>query len=216
MIVKRAIDIFIAGLGILLVSPLLLLAMMAIRVSMGSPVLFRQTRAGLRGKPFVMVKLRTMRRAQRGENGPEYDAARLTLVGRVLRATSIDELPTLWNVLRGDMTLVGPRPLLMEYVDRYTPQQARRLEAKPGITGWAQLNGRNTLSWERKFAMDVWYIENRSWMLDVSILARTLWSVLRREGVNQAGHATMPEFLDSAPHRPGPAAKLPGSLKRDD
>ena len=161
---------------------------------MGRPVLFRQLRTGRNGALFTLVKFRTMRTAAPGE-GIDQDAQRLTALGRFLRATSLDELPTFWNVLRGDLSLVGPRPLLPQYLDRYTERQARRLEVKPGVTGWCQVNGRNSLSWEEKFELDVWYVDHASLRLDLRILLLTVRQVLRREGVAAAGSATMPEFL---------------------
>jgi lipopolysaccharide/colanic/teichoic acid biosynthesis glycosyltransferase len=157
-------------------------------------LLFHQTRIGLRGKPFVIYKLKTMRDPQPGEDPLATDSIRITRLGRLLRATSLDELPTLWNVLKGDMRLVGPRPLLPEYLPLYTPEQMRRHEVKPGITGWAQVNGRNAISWEEKFRLDVWYVDNRSLWLDLRILWTTVWHVLARRGVSSAGHATMPPF----------------------
>jgi lipopolysaccharide/colanic/teichoic acid biosynthesis glycosyltransferase len=193
--VKRLLDVVTSAVGLVVLAPLLGVAAAGIRLTMGSPVLFRQGRAGLGGKTFTLLKFRTMRPPRAGEDGPGYDAARLTRLGRWLRATSIDELPTLWNVLRGDMSLVGPRPLFVKYVDRYTRQQARRHEVKPGITGWAQINGRNALNWEEKFALDVEYVEHRSLGWDLAILARTLWKVVRAEGISQQDHATMPEFV---------------------
>jgi lipopolysaccharide/colanic/teichoic acid biosynthesis glycosyltransferase len=171
----------------------------AVRVTMGAPVFFRQQRPGLGGRPFSLLKFRTMRHARPGEDGPESDAARLGRLGRFLRATSIDELPTLLNVLRGEMSLVGPRPLLMRYLPRYSPRQYRRHEVKPGITGWAQVNGRNAISWDEKFELDVWYVENQSFLLDLRILARTFVKVFKREGISREGHATMPEFLGPRP-----------------
>jgi lipopolysaccharide/colanic/teichoic acid biosynthesis glycosyltransferase len=169
-----------------------------IRLSMGSPVLFRQQRPGLRGKPFYLLKFRTMtdRRNDRGELLP--DAQRLTRLGQILRSTSLDELPELLNVLKGQMSLVGPRPLLMEYLDRYTPKQMRRHEVKPGITGWAQVNGRNDLTWEHKFELDVWYVDHQSLWLDVRIVALTLRQVLKREGISRQGYATAPKFTGSS------------------
>lgn len=187
-------DIVGAAVGLVLASPIMAVAALAIRATMGRPVLFRQLRPGLGGKPFLLLKFRTMRPEAPGSRGPASDAERLTPLGRFLRAASIDELPTLWNVLRGDMSLVGPRPLLMEYLDRYSPEQARRHEVKPGITGWAQVNGRNALSWEEKFRLDVWYVDHCSFLLDLKILFLTLLKVLRREGINHPGEATMPEF----------------------
>jgi len=164
---------------------------------MGRPVLFKQMRPGLNGKPFYMYKFRTMT-YERDEQGTLLsDELRLTGLGRFLRSTSLDELPELFNILKGDMSLVGPRPLLMQYLDRYTPEQARRHEVKPGITGWAQVNGRNAISWEEKFALDVWYVDNCSLWLDMKILLMTLVKVFKREGISAAGEATMPEFMGS-------------------
>jgi len=157
-------------------------------------LLFRQTRIGLHGKPFTLYKFKTMRDPRPGEDPLATDALRLTRFGRFLRATSLDELPTLWNVVKGDMSLVGPRPLLPEYLPLYTPEQMRRHEVKPGITGWAQVNGRNAISWEEKFRLDVWYVDNRSFWLDLKILWLTVWQVLSRKGVSADGHATMPPF----------------------
>jgi sugar transferase EpsL len=191
---KRAMDVLGAGLGLVLLGPLLLVIAAAVRVCMGPPVLFRQVRPGLHGQPFTMYKFRTMRAACEAQGRLLPDAQRLTRLGRFLRKTSLDELPELWNVLKGDMSLVGPRPLLMEYLPRYNAEQARRHEVKPGITGWAQVNGRNALTWEAKFTLDVWYVDHRNLWLDARILAMTLATVLRREGISQAGHATMEEF----------------------
>ena len=167
---------------------------LAIRLSMGSPVLFRQDRPGYQGKVFRLVKFRTMGEPRPGEEAPAHDGVRLTALGRFMRATSLDELPTLYNVLRGEMGLVGPRPLLTQYLDRYSPEQARRHDARPGVTGWAQVHGRNSLSWEEKFEHDVWYVDHRTFWLDMRILFMTLGKVFARSGINQAGHATMPEF----------------------
>jgi len=169
--------------------PLLLLAMVVVRAALGRPVFFVQERAGRDGRPFRLVKLRTMR------EGDAPDAERLTRVGQWLRATSLDELPELWHVLRGEMSLVGPRPLPVRYLPRYSPQQARRHEVRPGITGWAQVNGRNSLTWEQKFAYDVWYVDHMSFWLDVKILWQTVWQVLTRRGISAEGEATMGEFL---------------------
>ena len=157
-------------------------------------LLFRQTRIGLQGKPFTLYKFKTMRDPVPGQDALATDAVRMTPFGRFLRATSLDELPTLWNVIKGDMRLVGPRPLLPEYLPLYTPEQMRRHEVKPGITGWAQVNGRNAISWEEKFRLDVWYVDNRTFLLDLRILWLTAWQVLTRKGVSAAGHATMPPF----------------------
>jgi len=191
---KRLFDFTAAALGLLLLAPLLLLLFALVRIKLGSPVLFRQTRPGLHGRPFQMVKLRTMTDARGPDGALLPDAERLTPFGRFLRSTSLDELPELWNVLRGDMSLVGPRPLLMEYLPLYTPEQARRHAVRPGITGWAQVNGRNALSWEEKFALDVWYVDHQSLALDISILWRTVRKVLVREGISAAGEATMGKF----------------------
>jgi lipopolysaccharide/colanic/teichoic acid biosynthesis glycosyltransferase len=195
---KRVIDIGVAAVALLLAAPLLLVVALAVRLNLGSPVLFRQRRPGLHGRPFTMVKFRTMRDAIGRDGRPLPDAARLTPFGTLLRATSLDELPELWNVLRGEMSLVGPRPLLMEYLERYTPEQARRHNVRPGVTGWAQVNGRNALSWEERFRLDVWYVEHRSLRLDLHILTRTLSMVLRRTGVSAHGEATMSLFEGKA------------------
>ncbi|QDG51672.1 sugar transferase [Persicimonas caeni] len=192
---KRCLDIVGSGAGLAVTAPLWLPAAAAVRLTMGSPIFFRQTRPGLGGHPFEMLKFRTMREPKPGEDRLKSDADRLTPVGAFLRETSIDELPTLFNVLEGDMSLVGPRPLLMRYLDRYTPEQARRHEVKPGVTGWAQVNGRNALSWEEKFAHDVWYVDHQSLLLDVKILAMTVAKVLAREGIAAEGEATMTEFM---------------------
>jgi lipopolysaccharide/colanic/teichoic acid biosynthesis glycosyltransferase len=176
-----------------------MLAVLFARNNLASPtiMLFRQTRIGLHGRPFTLYKFKTMRDARPGEDAMATDAVRLTRFGRFLRATSLDELPTLWNVIKGDMRLVGPRPLLPEYLPLYTPEQMRRHEVKPGITGWAQVNGRNAISWEEKFRLDVWYVDHRSAWLDLKILWLTVWQVLARRGVSAAGHATMPPFTGS-------------------
>jgi lipopolysaccharide/colanic/teichoic acid biosynthesis glycosyltransferase len=190
---KRAIDVGGALALLVLTSPLLAIAAMAVRRSMGTPVLFRQERTGLHGRTFRLLKLRTMTNDGAGDLG--RDAQRLTPLGRFLRATSLDELPQLWNVLRGDMALVGPRPLLPSYLPRYSPEQARRHDVPPGLTGLTQVSGRNALSWERKFALDVEYVDTWSLRLDAWILWRTLVTVLARGGVSADGHATMPEFM---------------------
>ncbi|WP_423839267.1 sugar transferase [Thermus scotoductus] len=191
---KRALDVIGASCALLAFGPVMIYIALRIWREMGSPVLFRQVRPGLYGKPFVMYKFRTMTEARDAEGNLLPDALRLTPFGRWLRSTSLDELPELFNVLMGDMSLVGPRPLLMEYLDRYTPEQARRHEVKPGITGWAQVNGRNALSWEEKFKLDLWYVDNWTIWLDLKILWLTLVKVLGREGISAPGHATMPEF----------------------
>lgn len=191
---KRLFDCVAALLALLLLALPLLVMVWLIRRKLGSPVLFRQVRPGLHGQPFTMVKFRTMT-DERGPDGSLLpDAQRMTPFGRFLRASSLDELPELWNVLRGEMSLVGPRPLLMEYLPLYTPQQARRHEVRPGITGWAQVNGRNAISWQDKFALDVWYVDHRSMWLDLKILWLTVRKVLVRDGISAAGEATMTRF----------------------
>ena len=199
-IVKRAFDVAVSGAALIALSPVIVITAAVLRLDLGSPVLFRQTRAGADGKPFCLYKLRTMRDARDAGGQPLPDSDRLTRASRLVRRLSLDELPQLWNVLRGDMSLVGPRPLLMAYLDRYTAEQARRHEVKPGITGWAQVNGRNAISWEEKLDLDVWYVSNRSFALDLKILAMTALQVLRRQGISATGHETMYEFrgtLDS-------------------
>jgi sugar transferase EpsL len=196
--VKRTVDRAMAAAGLTATAPILLGSMAAVRVTMGSPTLFTQERPGLKGKPFRVFKLRTMLDARDAQGHPLPDEQRLTKLGRILRAASIDELPQLWNVVKGDLSLVGPRPLLMRYLDRYTPEQARRHEVLPGITGWAQVNGRNALSWEDKFALDVWYVDHWSLGLDFKILCQTLWQVLARSEINAQGHATMTEFTGTS------------------
>ena len=192
-------DILMASAALMLLAPPLLLLSVLVRISFGSPVLFRQVRPGLHGRPFMMVKFRTMTDECGADGDLLPDAQRLTAFGRFLRATSLDELPELWNVLRGEMSLVGPRPLLMEYLPLYSPEQARRHEVRPGITGWAQVNGRNALSWEERFKLDVWYVDHRSLGLDLRILWLTLRKVIVREGINAKGEATMPKFTGSKP-----------------
>ena len=194
---KRLLDLLAAGAALALLSPLLLALVLLVRLRLGSPVLFRHVRPGRHGEPFTLVKLRTMRDLRDARGALLPDEERLTPVGRLLRRTSLDELPELWNVLRGDMSLVGPRPLLMEYLPRYSTEQARRHEVRPGITGWAQIHGRNDLSWEEKFAHDVWYADHLSFGLDLRILGRTILAVVRREGIHAEGHATMPKFQGS-------------------
>jgi sugar transferase EpsL len=195
---KRAFDVvFALMLLVLLWIPMLVVAL-AVMATMGLPVLFRQERPGLHGRPFLLVKFRTMTNDTDDKDGALRDEVRLTRVGRILRNTSLDELPQLFNVIRGDLSFVGPRPLLMEYLPRYTCEQARRHEVKPGITGWAQVNGRNALSWEERFKLDVWYVDHRSFGLDMRILWLTARSVLRREGISAPGHETMPKFRGTA------------------
>jgi lipopolysaccharide/colanic/teichoic acid biosynthesis glycosyltransferase len=197
--VKRAVDVGLGGIAAALSLPVVGAAAAAIALTEGRPVLFRQIRPGREGRPFELVKFRTMRTAMGPDGEPLPDAQRMTRLGRFLRSSSVDELPQLWNVLRGDMSLVGPRPLLVQYLERYTPEQARRHDVLPGITGWTQVNGRNALSWDEKFALDVWYVDHWSPWLDAKILARTVGRVLLRHGISSSdGHATMPEFMGSA------------------
>lgn len=194
---KRSFDFFVALLGLLMAAPVMLLVMLLIHLKLGSPTLFRQTRPGLNGKPFTVYKFRTMRDILDADGQPLPDAIRLTRLGGVLRKLSLDELPQLFCVLKGDMSLVGPRPLLMEYLTLYNPRQARRHEVRPGITGWAQVNGRNAISWEEKFEYDVWYVEHQSFSLDMKILFMTLTRLFRHDDISHEEHATMPRFTGS-------------------
>jgi lipopolysaccharide/colanic/teichoic acid biosynthesis glycosyltransferase len=194
---KRAFDIIASLVLLLLLSPVMAIVAIGVLLDVGSPILFRQRRPGLSGAPFTLYKFRTMRGAHAGEPGTHGDAERLTGFGRRLRATSLDELPELWNVLRGEMSLVGPRPLLMRYLPLYSPEQMRRHDVRPGLTGWAQVNGRNALSWEDKFALDVWYVDHRSLMLDLKILLMTVAAVFRRHGISYENSATTHEFRGS-------------------
>ena len=191
---KRLFDIVAGGLGLLLLAPVLALVALLICRKLGAPVFFRQTRPGLNGKPFEMIKFRTMLDATDKHGNPLPDDQRMTPFGSFLRATSLDELPELWNVLKGDMSLVGPRPLLMEYLPLYSKEQYRRHEARPGVTGWAQVNGRNAISWEDKFKLDVWYVDNQSFWLDLKILFLTVKKVLVRDGISGEGEVTMSKF----------------------
>ena len=197
---KRLLDLALTVPSLILLTPPLLLLALLVRLTHGAPVLFRQVRPGLHARPFTLRKFRTMTDARDAAGNLLPDAEHLTTFGRFLRSASLDELPELLNVLKGDMSLVGPRPLLMQYLDRYTPEQARRHEVRPGITGWAQVNGRNALTWERKFALDVWYVDHQSLWLDVKIITLTVWKILKREGISQPGHTTMEEFFGSATH----------------
>lgn len=194
---KRLLDLVLTIPGLVLVSPVLLLIALMVRIIHGKPVLFRQLRPGYRGQPFYVYKFRTMTEDHDEVGNLLPDTHRLTKLGRFLRTTSLDELPELFHVLAGKMSLVGPRPLLMQYLDLYTPEQARRHDVLPGITGWAQVNGRNAITWEDKFRFDVWYVDNWSLWLDIKILAVTLWKVLKREGISQPGRATADEFMGS-------------------
>lgn len=192
---KRLFDLGITVAAIIFLSPLMLLLGLLVRFVLGTPVLFRQIRAGVNGKPFTMLKFRTMTDAHDPQGRLLSDAARMTRLGAFLRRSSLDELPEFINVLRGEMSVVGPRPLLMRYLQRYTPEQMRRHDVRPGITGWAQVNGRNEISWETKFELDVWYVANLSLALDARIMFKTIMKILKRTEINQRGHATMEEFL---------------------
>ena len=207
---KRAFDLAAAFTALVCASPLMALISLAIRLREGRPILFRQERIGLHEREFTLLKFRSMAPEQNAADGSLPDSARLTALGRLLRRTSLDELPQLWNVLKGDMSFVGPRPLLPEYLPRYSAFQRRRHGVKPGITGWAQVNGRNSLTWEQKFELDVWYVDHWSLALDARILWMTALQVFRREGISQRGHATMPEFMGS------PAPSSPARLRRDE
>ena len=193
-IIKRIADIILTSLLLIGLSPLLLGIALVVALAMGRPVIFRQRRPGLHGRLFSMYKFRTMTDARDAQGTLLSDAARLTALGRFMRRTSFDELPEFFNVLKGDMSLIGPRPLLPEYLERYTSEQARRHEVKPGISGWAQVNGRNALSWEDKFAMDVWYVDHRTWWLDLKIFFLTIRKIVQREGISAAGEVTMAPF----------------------
>jgi sugar transferase EpsL len=194
---KRFLDIVLTLPALIVLAPLMAVLAIVVGVSLGAPVLFRQRRPGWRARPFTLVKFRTMVEARDGENPCSSDAERLTPFGGILRRLSLDELPELLNVLKGDMSLVGPRPLLKQYLDRYTPEQARRHEVRPGITGWAQVNGRNALTWKERFRLDIWYVDHVSLELDIRIIARTAGKVLKREGIHHPEEATMKEFMGS-------------------
>ena len=194
---KRLIDFLVALWALSVLWPLMLVIALIIRAKMGPPAIFAQERPGYKGRPFTLYKFRTMTAASGADADIARDAQRLTPLGATLRRWTLDELPQFWNVLKGDISLVGPRPLLMQYLERYTPEQARRMDVKPGLTGWAQVNGRNAQTWEDRFALDVWYVDHWSLGLDARIIWRTLVSVIKKEGVAQEGHATMPEFMGS-------------------
>lgn len=194
-VIKRFFDIFFSLFFIVILSPILLIVCLLVRIKLGSPIFFRQKRPGLHGKVFTMFKFRSMIDKKDAEGNLLPDTDRLTRLGKFLRSTSIDELPELYNILKGDMSFVGPRPLLVKYLERYSPEQARRHEVKPGLTGWAQVNGRNAISWEEKFKLDVWYVDNWNLMLDIKILWMTVIKVFKREGISAEGEATMKEFL---------------------
>ena len=195
--IKRLFDILFSFTALLMLFPVLLCLYIAVIITMGRPVFFRQERPGLKGKSFFLYKFRTMTLPKEGEHSAEFDSVRTTPMGRIMRSLSLDEFPTFINVLTGDMSIVGPRPLLVRYLDRYSPEQARRHDVKPGITGWAQVNGRNAISWEEKFKFDVWYVDNYSFMLDMKILFMTIAKVLKKEGVDHGENVTMPEFMGS-------------------
>lgn len=197
-VMKKFLDITAIATGLIILSPMLLILCYLVRKHMGHPIFFVQKRPGLFGKPFYMYKFRTMTNASDKSGCLLPDCERLTLLGKFLRATSLDELPELFNVLKGEMNLVGPRPLLEQYLERYSPEQARRHEVKPGITGWAQINGRNAISWDEKFKLDVWYVDHRSFWLDIKIIFLTIITVFKREGVNEPGEATMTEFMGNS------------------
>lgn len=198
-VIKRTADLVGACLGLVILSPIIALVALAIRMQMGSPVVFRQVRPGYKGRLFTICKFRTMRDALGPDGKPLPDEERLTTLGKIIRKTSMDELPQLWNVVKGEMSFVGPRPLLTAYLERYSSEQARRHDVTPGITGWAQVNGRNAISWEQKFAYDVWYVDNWSLGLDLRILWMTFWKVVRPQGISQPGSATMEEFMGTPP-----------------
>jgi len=192
---KRLFDIAAASTLLVLLAPLILVVALLVRIKLGSPVVFRQVRPGLGGRPFTLLKFRSMRDATDARGNPLPDDQRLTGFGRMLRASSFDELPSLWNVLKGEMSMVGPRPMLMEYLPLYNERQFRRHDVLPGVTGWAQINGRNNIEWERKFELDVWYVENRSFLLDMKIIALTVRKIASRDGVAKEGHATTDRFM---------------------
>jgi sugar transferase EpsL len=201
--VKRTIDILISGTALLLLAPVFCILALLISKKFGGPVLFSQVRPGLNGKPFRMIKFRTMTNTIDSGGDLLPDTDRLKPFGHWLRSASLDELPGLWNVLKGDMSLVGPRPLLLQYLPLYTPEQARRHQVKPGLTGWAQVNGRNALSWEEKFTLDLWYVDNRNLWLDLKILSMTAFKVIKRDGINAASDVTMPVFIGSKRDKTG-------------
>lgn len=194
---KRLLDIVIASIALTLLSPLYFYVAYKVKKNLGSPVLFRQVRPGLHGKPFEMIKFRTMKDATDAQGNPLPDSERLTPFGKMLRSTSLDEMPELWNVIKGDMSIVGPRPLLMEYLPLYNKEQAKRHDVRPGMTGHAQVNGRNAIGWEEKFKLDTWYVENRSLWLDFKIMLQTVKKVIAKDDINEAGEATMSKFTGS-------------------
>jgi lipopolysaccharide/colanic/teichoic acid biosynthesis glycosyltransferase len=208
---KRCFDVVVGSSALAILSPVLLAVAVLVRLQLGRPVLFRQVRPGLNARPFEIIKFRTMRDARGADGRVLPDSERLTPFGRFLRSTSLDELPELWNVIRGQMSLVGPRPLLMDYLPFYNPEQARRHEVRPGITGWAQVNGRNAISWEQKFSLDLWYVEHRGLWVDVKVLALTVLKIIKRDGINSSADETMPRFTGSGdlPESIGHAQRRP-------
>ncbi len=194
MVLKRIFDVIVSVVALILLLPVFFVVMILVRIKLGSPIFFRQVRPGKDGKPFEMIKFRTMLNAYDEYGKPLPNDLRMTSFGKKLRSTSLDELPELWNVLKGDMSLVGPRPLLVEYIELYSSEQARRHEMRPGVTGWAQVNGRNSISWDEKFKLDVWYVDNQSFLLDIRILFMTVFNVFRREGITHKGDVAMPKF----------------------
>lgn len=199
--IKRILDITIASTALILLSPVYFIVAHKVKKNLGSPVLFRQIRPGLHGKPFEMIKFRTMKDALDAEGNPLPDSERLTPFGKMLRATSLDEMPELWNVIKGDMSIVGPRPLLMEYLPLYNTEQAKRHNVRPGITGYAQVNGRNAISWEKKFELDTWYVENQSLWLDFKIMLKTIKKVIAKDDISAEGEATMSKFTGTPEHK---------------
>ena len=198
---KRVLDIAIASTALVLLSPVYALVAYKVKKNLGSPVLYRQVRPGLHGKPFEMIKFRTMKDAVDVQGNPLPDSERLTPFGKMLRATSLDEMPELWNVIKGDMSIVGPRPLLMEYLPLYNAEQAKRHDVRPGITGHAQVNGRNAISWEKKFELDTWYVEHQSLLLDFKIMLKTIQKVIAKDDISAEGEATMSKFTGSSEHK---------------
>lgn len=199
--IKRLLDIVIASIALILLSPVYFIVARKVKKNLGSPVLFRQVRPGLHGKPFEMIKFRTMKDAVDANGNPLPDSERLTPFGKMLRATSLDEMPELWNVIKGDISIVGPRPLLMEYLPLYNEEQAKRHDVRPGITGYAQVNGRNAISWEKKFELDTWYVENQSLWLDFKIMLKTVKKVLAKDDISAEGEATMSKFTGTVEHK---------------
>lgn len=195
---KRALDVVLTAFALVWLAPIMLFVALLVRLKLGSPVLFRQQRPGLNGQPFMILKFRTMTDARDSHGQLLPDEERMTAFGSFLRRSSLDELPELINILRGEMSLIGPRPLLMSYLTRYSPEQMRRHEVRPGLTGWAQINGRNAVDWQKRLSLDTWYVDQLSFSLDLKILVRTIWTVLKRDGINQPGHVTMEEFMGNS------------------